>query len=130
MIKILVVYLLFFRNNKIPEKYNKAIWFILFSIPFTYSIKIADYFDALLWYITKKVTQILPTGDFPSIYDCSNYLGIESTYILTKPEQLDACFYFLPTSENEMIFMISRFMSSAAFLLLLYFFKFKKDTKK
>ena len=126
MIKILVVYLLFFRSHKIPEKYNKAIWFILFSIPFTYSIKIADYFDALLWYLTKKVTHILPTGDFPSIYDCSSYLGIESTYIMTLPEELDSCFYFLPSNENEIIFMMSRFISSATFLLLLYFFKYKK----
>lgn len=125
-----MVYLLFFRKHEIPEKYNKAIWFILFSIPFTYSIKIADYFDALLWYLTKKVTHILPTGDFPSIYDCSSYLGIKSTYIIEFPDHLlDACFFFLPSNENEVLFMMSRFMSSAAFLLFLYFFKYKKNKK-
>ncbi len=121
-----MIYWLVVRGVKIPDEYNKAIWFILFSIPFTYTLKIADYFDGLLWYLTKKITNILPTGDFPSIYDCSSYFGIQSTYIMDKPNQLDACFYFLPSNEDEIIFMMGRFISSAIFLFVLYYIKYRK----
>ena len=121
-----MIYLMVVRCVKIPDEYNKAIWFIMFSIPFTYSLKIADYFDGLLWYLIKAITNILPTGDFPSIYDCSSYFGIQSTYIMEKPDQLETCFYFLPSNENEIIFMMGKFISSAVFLLLLYFIKYRK----